>query len=429
MSLRNAILAGLMVVDAALATNNTYKWTVNNILADTITSPLADTLTLFATATYLGGEEIARKTVLLGDVVTQGYLTMDQINFSLEFSAPVSKNISIIWSLVNTADTNHTFTQDLQNLSNDTARLVSGSADSVLHLIFPGTIGATVGAIIGGPGGALVGAMIGKAVDLVLGSLIDNIFGCDCSVASDTITFLPGDLPLFPIQSTKTYHGLGSGIACGDSLYKISSTLTILNDTPVVDLQPAANWTVSLLDKNADLDFKLINLDDTLYSSGYPPRSWTQTGGTATFWGSENWASIDPQLDIDDGRAIAFGAYDDQASGFKYGLLERSLTPNTTSHEGCIARRSCPAITKILMTAGSLPANLQRGTYLAIPCANTQIFLTGLHDPAYKPTTEAYLINTKTGNVVRLADAPFAMEAPNDALVYTRAWSKYVKDD
>ncbi|KAI5244861.1 hypothetical protein E4T42_06967 [Aureobasidium subglaciale] len=283
MSLRNAILAGLMVVDAALATNNTYRWTVNNILADTITSPLADTLTLFATATYLGGEEIARKTVLLGDVVSQGYLTMDQINFSLEFSAPVSKNISIIWSLVNTADTNHNFTQDLQNISNDTARLVSASADSVLHLFFPGTIGATVGAIIGGPGGALVGGMIGKAVDLVLGSLIDNIFGCDCSVASDTVTFVPSDLQLFPIQSTKTFHGLGSGIACGDSFYKVSSTLAILNDTPAVNLQPTANWTVSLLDKNAGLDYGLINVGDTLYSSGSIARSWAQTGNVTTF--------------------------------------------------------------------------------------------------------------------------------------------------
>lgn len=127
MLLRNAILAGVVAVDATLAANNTYRWTVNNILAETITSPLADTLTLFATATYLGGVEIGRKSVFLGDVTTRGYLTADQINFSLEFSAPVAENISIIWSLVNTADTNHTFTQDLQNLSNDTKTLAAAS--------------------------------------------------------------------------------------------------------------------------------------------------------------------------------------------------------------------------------------------------------------------------------------------------------------
>jgi hypothetical protein len=128
MLLRNAILAGLVAADAAMAANNTYRWTVNNILANTITSPMADTLTLYATATYLGGEEIARNQVFLGDVTSQGYFTMDQINFSLEFSAPVTKNVSIIWSLVNTADANHTFSQDLQNLSNDTRTLVAASS-------------------------------------------------------------------------------------------------------------------------------------------------------------------------------------------------------------------------------------------------------------------------------------------------------------
>jgi hypothetical protein len=127
MLLRNAILAGLVAADATMAANNTYRWTVNSILASTITSPMADTLTLYATATYLGGEEIARNHVYLGDVTTQGYFTMDQINFSLEFSAPVTKNVSIIWSLVNTADANHTSTPDLQTLSNDTRRVVAAS--------------------------------------------------------------------------------------------------------------------------------------------------------------------------------------------------------------------------------------------------------------------------------------------------------------
>jgi hypothetical protein len=127
MLLRNAILAGLVAADATMAASNTYRWTVNSILANTITSPMADTLTLYATATYLGGEEIARKNMSLGDVANQEYLTMDQINFSLEFSAAVTENISIIWSLVNTADANHTYTPDLQNLSNDTRTVVAAS--------------------------------------------------------------------------------------------------------------------------------------------------------------------------------------------------------------------------------------------------------------------------------------------------------------
>jgi hypothetical protein len=127
MLLRNAILAGLVAADATMAASNTYGWTVNSILANTITSPVADTLTLYATATYLGGEEITRKNMTLGDVANQEYLTMDQINFSLEFSAAVTDNVSIIWSLVNTADANHTYTLDLQNLSNDTRSVVAAS--------------------------------------------------------------------------------------------------------------------------------------------------------------------------------------------------------------------------------------------------------------------------------------------------------------
>jgi hypothetical protein len=127
MLLRNAILAGLVAADATMAASNTYRWTVNSILANTITSPVADTLTLYATATYLGGEEITRKNMTLGDVANQEYLTMDQINFSLEFSAAVTDNVSIIWSLVNTADANHTYTLDLQNLSNDTRSVVAAS--------------------------------------------------------------------------------------------------------------------------------------------------------------------------------------------------------------------------------------------------------------------------------------------------------------
>jgi hypothetical protein len=295
-------------------------------------------------------------------------------------------------------------------------------------LLLPGGMGAAFGTTIGGPAGAVVGALIGKAIDLALGSLIDNIFGCSCSVASDTVTFLPGDLQLLPIQSTTMYRGLSSGVACVDSLYEISSTLTKVPDSATPDVQPTANWTVSLLDKHADLDAKLINFGDTLYSSDYPPRSWTQIGGTTTFWSTENWATFNPTLEIKNGYAFAFGGYYDQEPGFKFGLLGRSLTPNAT-FDGCIARHSCPAVTKLLVPARSLPPNLQSGTYLASPCGDSQIFLTGLRDQASTlMTTEAYLINTKTGDIVRIADTPFSVESPNDALVYTRSWSKYVSD-
>jgi hypothetical protein len=298
-----------------------------------------------------------------------------------------------------------------------------------LKLLIPGGYGAAFGAAVGGPAGAIVGALIGKAIDLALGSLIDNVFGCDCPVASDTVTFLPGDLQLLPIQSTTMYRGLSSGAACVDSLYEISSTLIKVPDSATPDVQPTANWTVSLLDKHADLDAKLINFGDTLYSSDYPPRSWTQIGGTTTFWSTENWAAFDPTLEIKDGYAFAFGTYYDQEPGFKIGLLGRSLTPDATFSDGCIARHSCPAVTKLIVPARSLPLNLQSGTYLASPCGSSQMFLTGLRDQASNlMTTEAYLINTKTGNVVRIADTPFSVESPNDALVYTGAWSKYVID-
>jgi hypothetical protein len=46
-------------------------------------------------------------------VAKKSYLTIDQIDFDLKFSAPSTSNISIIWSLTNSANVNHTFTDDL----------------------------------------------------------------------------------------------------------------------------------------------------------------------------------------------------------------------------------------------------------------------------------------------------------------------------
>jgi hypothetical protein len=279
---------------------------------------------------------------------------------------------------------------------------------------------------IGGPAGAVVGALIGKAIDLALGSLIDNIFGCSCSVASDTVTFLPGDLQLLPIQSTTMYRGLSSGVACVDSLYEISSTLTKVPDSATPDVQPTANWTVSLLDKNANLGYGLINVGDALYSSGYPPRSWTQTGGTRTFPRLTTWSSYGRTLTIQDGYAIGFDTYLDSGSRSNFGLLGRSFRPDVLSDAECSEQYSCPAIAKTIVTASSLPINLQRKVYVATYCKNAQIFLTGLQDEnSYKITTEAYLVNTKTGGFVRIDDTPFPVGKDEDALVYTGSWSKY----
>lgn len=306
--------------------------------------------------------------------------------------------------------------------------VLSVTTDNLSKLLVPETIGAGLGAFFGGPGGALVGALIGKAVDRALGLFIDNVFGCDCSVASDTITFLPGDLQLLPIQSAKIYHGSGSGIACGDSFYKISSTLTSLSDSTAPNTQPAANWTVSLLDKNANLDYGLTNFGDTLYSSGYIARSWTQTGGITTFPRWDSWSSFGRTLTVQGGYAIGFETYLDSNSRTKFGLLGRSFTPDVASYVGCSTQLSCAAITKTIMVASSLPVNLQRKVYVAAYCKNAQIFLTGLQDQDYKITTEAYLIDTKTGSFVHIDDAPFPIGKDEDALVYTEKWSKYDLD-
>jgi hypothetical protein len=295
-----------------------------------------------------------------------------------------------------------------------------------LKLLIPGGFGAAFGAAIGGPAGAMVGAVIGKAIDIALGSLIDNVFGCDCPVASDTVTFLPGDLQLFPIQSTKMYRGLSSGVACVDSFYEISSILTKVPDSATPDVQPTANWTVSLLDKNANLDYGLINVGDTLYSSGYPPRSWTQTGGMSTFPRLTTWSSYGRTLTIEDGYAVGFDTYLDSSSRSRFGLIKRSFTPDVLSDAGCSTQYSCPAIAETIMTASSLPVNLQRKVYVATYCKNAQIFLTGLQDEnSYKITTEAYLVDTKTGNFVRIDDTPFPVGKDEDALLYTGSWSKY----
>ncbi|KAI4751001.1 hypothetical protein E4T51_15729, partial [Aureobasidium sp. EXF-12344] len=132
MFFRRAWTTSSLVFQAVWAANNNYKWTVNGITVDSITSLEADTLTLYAIVTQLGGERLASKTVFLGDVLDQAYLTIDQINFDLEFSAPSTSNISIIWSLVNSANANHTFTDDLQHLSDDTETLAARSDEAYI---------------------------------------------------------------------------------------------------------------------------------------------------------------------------------------------------------------------------------------------------------------------------------------------------------
>ncbi|THW85483.1 hypothetical protein D6D15_08028 [Aureobasidium pullulans] len=304
MFFRHAWAAGSLVTQTVWAVNNNYKWTVNSITVDSITSPEADTLTLFATVTQLGGQEIARKSVFLGDVAEQYYLTGDQINFDLEFSAPSTSNISIIWSLTNSANANHTFTDDLQQLSNGTKALadhadgiLDGLSDLTTELLAklsPVTLGTAIGATFG-PEGALIGAFIGSLVDDVLGSIIDDVFGCDCTVASDAVVFLPGDLSLLPIPLTTTYYGSGGGIDCQESSYTISSTLTLLqanHDNVATSLQSTTNWTISLLDTDAPLDWKIFNVEDTLYSGRYPPQTWTPSGDTVTFWDTPWWATL-----------------------------------------------------------------------------------------------------------------------------------------
>lgn len=120
------------VLSVVTAKDNTYKWTVDTIDVLSTTSLEADTLGLVATVTYLGGAEIARKSVYLGDARQQTHFTVDQLGFDLEFSASSTSNISIIWSLVNSANANHTFTQDLQTMSNDTIAYL-GTASGTIY--------------------------------------------------------------------------------------------------------------------------------------------------------------------------------------------------------------------------------------------------------------------------------------------------------
>jgi hypothetical protein len=67
-------------------------------------------------------------------VAKKSYLTIDQIDFDLKFSAPSTSNISIIWSLTNSANVNHTFTDDLQKISNGTKALTD-HAYGMPHLV------------------------------------------------------------------------------------------------------------------------------------------------------------------------------------------------------------------------------------------------------------------------------------------------------
>lgn len=113
------------------AQNNTYRWTVGAIAVDSTTSEEADTLGLYATVTYLGGGDIAQNCVFIGDVRQGIHLTADQIAFELDFSAPATSNISIIWSLVNSANANHTYAQDINNLANDTLTLAGVTSGTI----------------------------------------------------------------------------------------------------------------------------------------------------------------------------------------------------------------------------------------------------------------------------------------------------------
>jgi hypothetical protein len=451
---RSAWTVGSLFIQAVWAMNNNYKWTVNSITVNSITSLEADTLTLFATVTQLGGKEIARKSVFLGDVAEQDYLTGDQINFDLEFSAPSTSNISIIWSLTNSANANHTFTEDLQQISNGTKALadhadgmpnlaqsnpsllirVLGILDDLSDLTIglftkldPETIGAYVGATFG-PGGALIGAFIGSLVNDVLGSIIDDIFGCDCTVASDAVVFLPGDLSLLPIPLTTTYHGSGGGIDCQESSYTISSTLALVrtnHDDTRTSLQSTTNWTISLVDTDAPLNWKILNVGDTLYSGQYPPQRWTPSGDIARFWETPWWATISALdiIDIAEGQMVAFGTYFDDDKGFLPGILSQSLAPNIID-AGCIVSHSCPAKTTVLVPAGALPSNLQNNVYLATACGRSQLFLSALWNKTSNPTTEAYIVNYATNKTMRIADTPFPVDRWGDGLVYTESWSE-----
>ncbi|KAI4733168.1 hypothetical protein E4T50_16277 [Aureobasidium sp. EXF-12298] len=437
MFFRRAWTTSSLVFQAVWAANNNYKWTVNGITVDSITSLEADTLTLYAIVTQLGGERLASKTVFLGDVLDQAYLTIDQINFDLEFSAPSTSNISIIWSLVNSANANHTFTDDLQHLSDDTETLAARSdgfldnlsdfTNELAEKMSPVTFGATVGACFG-PVGALIGAFIGSLVDDFLGSIINDIFGCDCTVASDAVVFLPGDLSLFPISLTTTYHSSGGGIACQTSSYKISSTLDILHpnqDDVATGLQSTKNWTVSLLDSNAPLDWRLLNFGDTLYSGQDPPQTWTPAGDTAEFWQAPWWATTDSLniMTITAAQMVVFGTYFQTNGPFVHGILSQALTPNVIDAD-CIAPRNCPAKVTVLVSAEALPSNLQNGVFLATPCGPSQLFLSGLWNKTSNPTTEAYIVDYATNRTVKIPDAPFPVNKWGDGLVCTESWSK-----
>ncbi|TIA07667.1 hypothetical protein D6C81_09384 [Aureobasidium pullulans] len=441
MFFRHAWAAGSLVTQTVWAVNNNYKWTVNSITVDSITSPEADTLTLFATVTQLGGQEIARKSVFLGDVAEQYYLTGDQINFDLEFSAPSTSNISIIWSLTNSANANHTFTDDLQQLSNGTKALadhadgiLDGLSDLTTELLAklsPVTLGTAIGATFG-PEGALIGAFIGSLVDDVLGSIIDDVFGCDCTVASDAVVFLPGDLSLLPIPLTTTYYGSGGGIDCQESSYTISSTLTLLqanHDNVATSLQSTTNWTISLLDTDAPLDWKILNVEDTLYSGRYPPQTWTPSGDTVTFWDTPWWATVSALdiLGIAEGQMVAFGTYSDNDRGSLLGILSQSLTPNVIDL-GCIASHNCPAKTTVLVSAGALPSNLQNNVFLATTCGRSQLFLSGLWNKTSNPTTEAYIVDYASNKTLRIPDTPFPVDRWSGGLVYTGSWSNTKHD-
>jgi hypothetical protein len=301
-------------------------------------------------------------------------------------------------------------------------------AMEIPELLSPEVIGATIGATFG-PVGILIGTMIGAVVDNALGAIIDDIFGCDCSVAGDTVVLLPGDHSLLPIPLTTAYHRSGGGVFCQKSSYTITSTLYI-NQTDHHDmaasLQSPTNWTISLLDLNAPLDWSLLNVGDTLYSGGDTPQTWAPAGIRAEFWGTPWWATIN-SLDlvaISSGQRIAFGTYFDGSGGFKFGILSQALSPDVVDPD-CIASRHCPAKVTILVAAEALPSDLQNNVFLSTPCGHSQLLLSGFWNRTYQPTAETYIVNYATNKTVKIPDAPFPVDKwGGDGLVYTGSWAE-----
>lgn len=300
-----------------------------------------------------------------------------------------------------------------------------------METVSPEFIGAAIGASFG-PLGALIGAAIGEAVDHVLGDIIDDVFGCDCSVATDTITFLPGDQALFPIQHTALYSGGGSGLFCGASSYIVTSTLSLTNgklDNVATSLHSSSNWTISLLDNNTQValeSWNLYNFGDTVYSDrgGYTMQAWSPSGGTIELYDAVDDVLLDTPFLITDGQALAFGMDMRMAGKYLPAIISRAFNANLTDWNCQYGR--CSAITKLLMSASALPANLEFGGYIALSINTSNVFLTGLYDKDLQRTHEAYIIDYIEETMTRIADAPFALDAHEDNIFYMSSWKEYM---